>query len=506
MANDSIDDEWADLLSNDPPGPTPVVAVARPEVPTPPARRADPSGAIASKALAVSDRPTVPELPVIPVVPKDAAERYADAEPKRGRPAVRAGRKTASVLAVPATSDTIPFRSRTVIPKPKTRAAVAPSILDGEAPLRQETRRLVVHPPPGDDSVKVDETPQALPAVPVDPEIDAELDPEIDPMIDSADSDALQDPRALPGRTVAVASVDIPEPVSERPSARSSSSRAYVPQMAEPMIAGGGPSLLPWLLGSAAIVVVGAMAWGAFTPSEETPTVADASIEPKGETPVVAETTRKSSATPRDVEDPSEGANAGGPPSKPDKPAVKSQVKAPVPDRAVQQTKQAAAVMTADVAPLDPEASSRYAAAATRYSNDSSQEALEIMAKAACALDDGVNARSAFRKLKGGDVRSSVMIACRKTSVDLTAKGDEPTPAALVRKAERAMAAGDLETAAELARKSNRLERSQAALLVGALTACAGGDLDKTISMRRHLGNASRKTLAKRCPSLELPD
>ncbi|MEM6993158.1 MAG: hypothetical protein AAF721_21775 [Myxococcota bacterium] len=337
----------------------------------------------------------------------------------------------------------------------------------------------------------------------------------------------------------------------------SSSGRAYVPQMAEPMVGGDGKSLMPWLLGVAAVAVLATLGWMALAPGDDKPAVAAAdktNKEPAAQ-PEATKAAARAAVEPTPAKEPAPTENDadeaaatgsadavpavagsdgeavaesdGGQPSAedsggaaaeggddgavpelaaedPDEPTVE-----PTDEPAAEDPPKPAPSGTVDVsdgAPaIDPGAAERYDKAAALYAETPSQELLETMALAACAMDDGVKARSAFRKLKGGDVRKRVMIACRRSSVDLTAKGDDPTPAALVRAARRALAAGDHAKALELARKSNRIERSQDAVFVTALAACAAGDLEKAISTRRHLGKARKKQLAERCPGIE-PD
>ena len=113
-----------------------------------------------------------------------------------------------------------------------------------------------------------------------------------------------------------------------------------------------------------------------------------------------------------------------------------------------------------------------YAEAAAAYEASGDNDDLAKMARAACCLEDGAKARSAYRKLKGGDARGSVLRECKARAIDLGYKGDGYTTEEMLRNARRALEAGDFRKALEDAKQSNREERSKHALLVMAQAAC----------------------------------
>ena len=144
-------------------------------------------------------------------------------------------------------------------------------------------------------------------------------------------------------------------------------------------------------------------------------------------------------------------------------------------------------------------ASASYAAAAKRYAEDRSNEALEIMAKAACDLDDGVQARSAFRKLAGRPARKRVYHHCTAREINLWYAGNTATPEEMLRQAERELAGGDAAAALETARKSNMTERSAAAVIVMGAAQCALERPAKAHALLRHLRPKDRPVLLARC-------
>jgi len=145
------------------------------------------------------------------------------------------------------------------------------------------------------------------------------------------------------------------------------------------------------------------------------------------------------------------------------------------------------------------EAGLAYVAAVERYEADHSNEAVEAMVSAACAMDDGPRARSAFRKLRGGDQRSRVMIACRDRGIDLWARVDGPTAGELLVVAQRQLAEGDLVHALETARESNHVSRSNGALLVMGIVQCRLGHAEEAAELERHLPPRMRTDLETAC-------
>jgi hypothetical protein len=145
------------------------------------------------------------------------------------------------------------------------------------------------------------------------------------------------------------------------------------------------------------------------------------------------------------------------------------------------------------------EAGLAYVAAVERYEADHSNEAVEAMVSAACAMDDGPRARSAFRKLRGGDQRSRVMIACRDRGIDLWARVDGPTASELLVVAQRQLAEGDLVHALETARESNHVARNNGALLVMGIVECRLGNAEEAAELERHLPPRMRTELETAC-------
>jgi hypothetical protein len=128
-----------------------------------------------------------------------------------------------------------------------------------------------------------------------------------------------------------------------------------------------------------------------------------------------------------------------------------------------------------------------YVAAAARYEAEHSNDALEAMVEAACEMDDGPRARTAYRKLRGADPRSRAMLFCRPLGIDLWARGNGFTASEMLRVAQRQLAAGDTAEALESARESNRLGRSNEALVVMGIALCKLGRVGEIAELQRHL-------------------
>lgn len=152
-----------------------------------------------------------------------------------------------------------------------------------------------------------------------------------------------------------------------------------------------------------------------------------------------------------------------------------------------------------DPSPAAGAGATDYEAAAAEYEASGSEEALASMVKLSCAMDDGVRARSAFRKLGARELRVEALLACKKTEIDPTLSADGPTPAELARKARRQLQAGDAAAAMSTARESNRLERNPAALVVMTLAACALSDADEARRLRRHVKRDDRAEVDEGC-------
>jgi len=221
-------------------------------------------------------------------------------------------------------------------------------------------------------------------------------------------------------------------------------------------------NVTPWIVGGAVVVAlsIGAfMLLGNDTPSTSTaePTekaAAPASVAPEPETPTPA---AKPEPTPSAPEAPSPA----------DPPPAASQ--------------------------------DAYAAAAARYEQDPTNEALLDMTLAACELDRGPDARAAFRKLVGGKARSKAVVQCREHDVDVASKVEGFTGAELAQQAQDAFDAGDIDKALELARQSNRTERNQPALQLIVRAHCRQKDKKQAKKMMRHVSKRARSEVAKYC-------
>ncbi len=144
-------------------------------------------------------------------------------------------------------------------------------------------------------------------------------------------------------------------------------------------------------------------------------------------------------------------------------------------------------------------AQAEYDAARSRYEDTGKSRALIDMTVAACKLNDGPTARLAFRKLVGAKSRSKALIACRELGVDVTSAVDGFTGAELAAQAQAALAAGKHGDALELAKKSNRTERNQAALRLIVKAHCHLGNRTKALKMMRHVSERQRDAVASYC-------
>ncbi len=140
-----------------------------------------------------------------------------------------------------------------------------------------------------------------------------------------------------------------------------------------------------------------------------------------------------------------------------------------------------------------------YAAAAKRYEQDASNEALLDMTLAACELRDGPDARTAFRKLVGSKARSKAVLECRERGIDLNAQGQGFTAAELAEQAQAAYDDGDATEALELARQSNRTERNQHALMLIVESHCQLSQAEAAEKMLRHIAKKNRDIVSAAC-------
>jgi hypothetical protein len=138
---------------------------------------------------------------------------------------------------------------------------------------------------------------------------------------------------------------------------------------------------------------------------------------------------------------------------------------------------------------------------------DRDNEAMRIMATAACQLDDGALAREAYRSLAGPRTRTEVFTLCRERGVDVRAKTKGYTPPELLAKARRMAELGDPEQAYEIARDSNREKRSAAALELMGICACKMKSADKAGYVAGLVSSEARKRIADECTAtgVELP-
>lgn len=147
--------------------------------------------------------------------------------------------------------------------------------------------------------------------------------------------------------------------------------------------------------------------------------------------------------------------------------------------------------------PLDPQ--STYAAAIARYDEDPNNDALLDVTLAACALEKGPDARTAFRKLVGSKPRSTAVIECREHGVDVSADVEGYTAAELADQAQAAFDAGKLTEALELAKESNKTERNQPALGLIVRAHCRAKDKAAAKKMMRHISKKHRRTIIQAC-------
>ncbi len=148
----------------------------------------------------------------------------------------------------------------------------------------------------------------------------------------------------------------------------------------------------------------------------------------------------------------------------------------------------------------DPEVSrANYAAAAARYERDQAPDALVEMSIAACELRDGPTARSAFRKLVGTKLRSRTLVTCRELGVDVSALGNGYTAGELAQQAQAALDEAHYDEALKLAKKSNRVERNQAALVLIVKAHCRLAEVDQAKKMMRHVSEKRRAAVDAYC-------
>lgn len=564
MSGASIDDEWGELIGDELSGPRPVGPTAKPHEPVELADSVDAEPEVARVRVPVPKKKGTPGKAVVPPPPRlgpRSPERRTDsvlAVPREAAMSSRSNMRRAPKAAVPTPALRHATR-RLVVPVPGKPDELG---LDSdELPItvedggvlpdvpswggQRESKPVTIPPtlvPAASEELAVPVSAPEDPSGTLDlksvshlvpkkadaPEQFVEEDSDVISVepIPVRDSDVLEISPAVPKTVteavprvmsdlVALAEDAVPEVVDEPQSdgvpqfgalddvvVEPSPSATFEPELA--MTANGGwKPLMPWVLGIAALLVLGSFVWmsaGSSDTNEQTKVAASA----------VAKASESTKAAPEAVENKAEPEDAvpaaAADPVAPDddQPAEDELAEdedasnEPVEDDVVEEDGEPAPEIPA----LDPAAAKRYADAAAQYETTNDQESLEMMATSACAMDDGVKARSAFRKLVGGDRRSRVMVDCRERGVDVSAKGDGPTPGEMLRQGERALAAGDADKAEELARDSNRLERTQEAILLTAVAACAGGRVDRAVSLRRHLSSANRKTLKARCPGL----
>ncbi len=250
---------------------------------------------------------------------------------------------------------------------------------------------------------------------------------------------------------------------------------------------------IPWMwVAGAAAVALGAIAIAAAVDDDAAPEAAAASAQR-----VVASTAEPEppSRAPTPVEAPA--------PTQPEVVDTPSSAPAATPEDEASEPVANDPAPTADRQPAVDDAKHAaglaYVAAVERYEQDRSNEALEAMVSAACAMDDGPRARSAFRKLRGGDQRSRVMVACRERGIDLWARVDGPTAGELLVVAQRQLDEGDYEHALQTARESNHVARNYGALMVMGIAQCKLGRPAEAEALERHLPPRMRRDLQIAC-------
>ncbi len=139
------------------------------------------------------------------------------------------------------------------------------------------------------------------------------------------------------------------------------------------------------------------------------------------------------------------------------------------------------------------------AANAAEYELSDSQDALLTMTVAACSMDEGPKARNAFRKLKGRELRSQAMVACREADVNVTSNVSGYTGGELMAQARYAFDKGKYEAAYDKAHASNKVERSSDALLLKGRAACKLGRDAEAKRLIPHISKKARATLIESC-------
>jgi hypothetical protein len=227
------------------------------------------------------------------------------------------------------------------------------------------------------------------------------------------------------------------------------------------------------------------------TPPPEAKAAADAHAAVMKDAPPVAEEAQPDPDEGKAAVQPGDPAAAPSEPAPvPSEPAPANAPSEPVPSEP--------APAPSEPAPA-PAGSADYETAKAEYDASGSQDALAAMVKAACAMDDGPSARSAFRKLKPTELRKDALSACTAAGIDPTLSLEGPTPEELVKRARRELEAGDPAAALETARDSNRMKRSRDAILVMTLAACAQSDAEEARRLRKHVAKDDRAEVDAAC-------
>lgn len=144
-----------------------------------------------------------------------------------------------------------------------------------------------------------------------------------------------------------------------------------------------------------------------------------------------------------------------------------------------------------------------YELASAVNEDESSDPALEIMATAACAADDGKQARSAFRALGDAEARRRVTDYClEKTEINVLAKTNGRTWDEHLRRADRQYEAKDYEATLESLRQSRKLKRTPESGVLLVSVYCAQDNMKKARYMLRRMRPQSKDAAVAECESL----
>lgn len=268
-----------------------------------------------------------------------------------------------------------------------------------------------------------------------------------------------------------------------------------------------------WQLITGAAVIVAGIGWFATRPTEETataktPAIAAASSTPRPEAQPAAPTKRAPDAPRVEAKAPAPPVEAKAPaPTPPPTPApapTPTPTPTPTPAPTIEGTS-SELLVAATTALGESQFAEAHGLAERAWQAERTNDAVRVMALAACEIPDGVLARDAFRKLDGPIVRKEAYSACKRTGIDLRAKTDGYTAAELLAMARRSAAAGDHEKAYEHAKASNRVGKSADALQLMAESACQKKDADAVAYLMGMLPRDRKRAVETVCTTAGTP-